>query len=241
LELANLKDLMMNTQTKLVVLTGAGMSAESGIPTFRGSGGLWEGYRVEDVATPKAWLETPSLVIKFYNERRKNLLECVPNEGHLALAQWEDLLNIHVITQNVDDLHERAGSKNVLHLHGCLLNSRSTGPGAETLSLDHWEMKLSDRCPKGYPVRPDIVWFGEDVPAMKEAIALVRSADCVLIIGTSMQVYPAANLVYESAPNVPVHVIDPAANELAVGQAICWPFKASKGLEKWGQAHLNCV
>lgn len=239
LELANLKERMMNTPTKLVVLTGAGMSAESGIPTFRGVDGLWEGHRIEEVATPEAWQANPALVLKFYNERRKHLLQSQPNEGHIALAIWEQHLDIQIITQNVDDLHERAGSSKVLHLHGRLVHARSMGPHSESFPMTHWEMKPSDRCPKGYPVRPDIVWFGENVPAMSDAIALVRSADCVLIIGTSLKVYPAANLAFEAPSHVPIHVIDPDANSLPAGRAIRWPFEASKGIERWGDVHLN--
>lgn len=238
LELANPKHRMMNTPKKLVVLTGAGMSAESGIPTFRGADGLWEGHRVEEVATPEAWNSHPALVRQFYNERRKHLMECHPNKGHLIVARWEQFTDVQIITQNVDDLHERAGSTKVLHLHGKLINARSTGPGAEAFAMPEWEMKSTDRCAKGFPVRPDIVWFGEDVPAMDASIELVQAADCVLVIGTSLQVYPAAHLAFQAAEHVPVHVIDPEANSLPAGNAIRWPFVASKGLETWGAEHF---
>ena len=238
LELANPKHRMMNTPKNLVVLTGAGMSAESGIPTFRGADGLWEGHRIEEVATPEAWDSNPSLVRDFYNQRRKHLMQCNPNKGHLILAYWEQFTDMQIITQNVDDLHERAGSTNVLHLHGELVNARSTGPGAESFPMRQWEMTSRDRCAKGFSVRPDIVWFGEEVPAMDASIALVQSADCVLVIGTSLQVYPAAHLAFEAAEHVPIHVIDPEAKSLPAGNATRWPFGASEGLEAFGALHF---
>lgn len=220
----------MNVPEYLVVLTGAGMSAESGIATFRGAGGLWEGHRVEDVATPEAWVRDPELVTRFYNERRRAVWEAQPNKGHQQLADWQDRMHVQIITQNVDDLHERAGSRQVLHLHGELSKARSSGPSADTFQLDHWEMKTSDCCPAGYPLRPHIVWFGEAVPEMVEAFPLVKQADCVLVIGTSLQVYPAAQLAFEAAPGVPLHVIDPAADVLDVPNATAWATSASEGL-----------
>ncbi len=220
----------MNVPEHLVVLTGAGMSAESGIATFRGAGGLWEGHRVEDVATPGAWERNPELVTRFYNERRRAVWEAQPNPGHRQLATWQDRMHVQIITQNVDDLHERAGSCHVLHLHGELSKARSCGPEAAVYPLDNWEMKTSDRCPVGYPLRPHIVWFGEAVPKMTEAFPLVKQADCVLVIGTSLQVYPAAQLAFEAAPGVPLHVIDPAADVLNVPHATAWACSASEGL-----------
>lgn len=222
----------MNVPEHLVVLTGAGMSAESGIATFRDAGGLWEGHQVEDVATSEAWKRNPELVTRFYNKRRKAVWNAAPNKGHLQLAAWQDRMHVQIITQNVDDLHERSGSNHVLHLHGELSKARSCGPGAEVHSLPHWEMKTSDRCSNDHPIRPHIVWFGEAVPKMTEALTLVKQADCVLVIGTSLQVYPAAQLAFEAEQGVPLHVIDPAADALDVPKAKAWPCSASVGLAK---------
>lgn len=220
----------MQRPQRLVILSGAGMSAESGIPTFRGAGGLWEGHRIEEVATPEAWNDNASLVRRFYNERRKHLMACQPNEGHRIIARWAEQFNVRIITQNVDDLHERAGSKEVLHLHGELMRSRSLGPSGVIMEMVDWEMKPSDRCPDGHQVRPHIVWFGEDVPNMDAAVSIVQQADCVLVVGTSLQVYPAAQLAYIAAPGVPVHVVDPSASALSLDSAHCWPYGASEGL-----------
>lgn len=222
----------MKRPAHLVVLTGAGMSAESGIPTFRGADGLWEGHRVEDVATPEAWNRNADLVRRFYNERRRHVMASLPNEGHRILAAWESKMHIQIITQNVDDLHERAGSKNVMHLHGELLKARSLGPNQVRYVMRHWEMKPQDRCSDGYSVRPDIVWFGEAVPMMDQAIPCVQAADFLLVIGTSMQVYPAAQLVFEAHPETQVAVIDPSARELPAGQAKRITLGASEGL-RW--------
>ena len=216
---------------KLVVLTGAGMSAESGIETFRGAGGLWEGHRVEDVATPEAWSRNPEMVLRFYNERRRKLLAVEPNAGHRKLAEWEKRMDIQIITQNVDDLHERAGSQSVLHLHGELMKARSCGPKEHVMTMSDWEMKTADRCPDGYPLRPHIVWFGESVPFMAHAFPLIEQADCVIVIGTSLQVYPAAQLAFEAGPGVPVILIDPNANAFAVPGASLLSMTASEGLE----------
>ena len=206
----------MNRKKELVVLTGAGMSVESGLSTFRGGGGLWDNHKVEDVATPEAWKRNPELVLKFYNLRRKELLAVKPNAGHLALAELEKEYDVKIITQNVDNLHEKAGSTNVLHLHGELMKVRSTGPGEEifTLSDDNYETHPGDVCPEGFQLRPHIVWFGEAVPAMDQAIRTVEEADIMLIIGTSMQVYPAAGLIHYVRSGVPVYLIDP--NEVGV-------------------------
>ena len=206
----------MNRKKELVVLTGAGMSVESGLSTFRGGGGLWDNHKVEDVATPEAWKRNPELVLNFYNLRRKELLAVKPNAGHLALAELEKEYDVKIITQNVDNLHEKAGSTNVLHLHGELMKVRSTGPGEEifTLSDDNYETHPGDVCPEGFQLRPHIVWFGEAVPAMDQAIRTVEEADIMLIIGTSMQVYPAAGLIHYVRSGVPVYLIDP--NEVGV-------------------------
>ena len=225
----------MKQPQKLVVLSGAGMSAESGIPTFRGAGGLWEGHRVEDVATPEAWQSNPDRVLRFYNERRKHLMSCQPNEGHKILARWEENCDVQVITQNVDDLHERAGSRAVLHLHGELMKSRSTGAKAAVFDMSNWEMKSSDRCPEGCVIRPHIVWFGEEVPNMDLAVPLMQQADCVVVVGTSLQVYPAAQLAFLPKSGTPLHVVDPSANTIGLDSAQEWPFQASEGLAKLNQ------
>ncbi|AIG30555.1 NAD-dependent deacetylase [Flavobacterium psychrophilum] len=193
---------------KLVILTGAGISAESGIKTFRDSGGLWEGHNVEDVATPQGWHKNPTLVLDFYNKRRQELKTVKPNEAHLILADLENDFDIQIITQNVDNLHERAGSKNVLHLHGELLKVRSTKN--ENYILDWSEnLHLGDFDDKKNQLRPHIVWFGEDVPALEYAVELVQLADILIIIGTSLQVYPAASLMHFAPEDCLVYYIDP--------------------------------
>lgn len=196
---------------KLVVLTGAGMSAESGISTFRDAGGLWEKHPIDDVATPNGWRRNPALVLDFYNQRRKQLFEVEPNDGHRALAELEKDFDVRIITQNVDNLHERAGSTNILHLHGELMKVRSTGPGNEVYNLtpDKYETHVGDKCPKGFQLRPHIVWFGEAVPEIENAILLTEQADIFVIIGTSMQVYPAASLINYIKPDALVYLIDP--------------------------------
>lgn len=192
----------------LVILTGAGISAESGLRTFRDSDGLWEGYNIEDVATPEAWKRNPKLVQQFYNERRKSVLEAKPNAAHLALADLQDQYNVFIITQNVDDLHERAGSKNVLHLHGIITRSQSDLDSSLTYPIVGWELRFEDKCEYGKSLRPHIVWFGEDVPNMTQAIKICEKADIFAVIGTSLQVYPAAGLT-QYVPNDAVkYVID---------------------------------
>jgi NAD-dependent deacetylase len=193
---------------KLVVLTGAGISAESGIKTFRDADGLWEGHNVMDVATPEGWQKNPELVLDFYNQRRRQLHEVQPNLGHRILAELEDNFDVYIITQNVDNLHEKAGSSNVLHLHGELLKVRSTKN--KNYILD-WETDLnsSDVDDNGHQLRPHIVWFGEEVPALEKAMTIVQKADILIIIGTSLQVYPAAGLMNYANPNIPVYYIDP--------------------------------
>ncbi|HOU97875.1 MAG TPA: NAD-dependent deacylase [Bacteroidales bacterium] len=194
---------------KLVVLTGAGVSAESGISTFRDSGGLWEKYKIEDVATPEAWRKNKELVLEFYNQRRKQLLEVKPNRAHELLVELESDFDVQIITQNVDDLHERAGSKNVLHLHGELLKSQSTVDPSLVYKIDGWELKMGDKCEKGSQLRPFIVWFGEAVPMMDKAMELTEKADIFVVIGTSLQVYPAASLLQYVRPTSPIFIVDP--------------------------------
>ncbi|MDF2158273.1 NAD-dependent deacylase [Algoriphagus sp. CAU 1675] len=199
----------MNKPKKLVVLTGAGISAESGIKTFRDSGGLWEGHNVMQVASPQGWEANRSLVLEFYNQRRKQARECQPNQAHLILARLESSFDITVITQNVDDLHEKAGSSKVIHLHGELNKAQSTLDPKLVYELDHWEIKEGDLCEKGSQLRPHIVWFGEEVPKMEEAIEITREADIFLVIGTSLQVYPAAGLMHYAPKNARLILIDP--------------------------------
>ncbi|WP_419225279.1 SIR2 family NAD-dependent protein deacylase [Acinetobacter sp. A2] len=201
---------------KLVVFSGAGMSAESGINTFRDSDGLWEKHRVEDVASPEAWAKNPALVQRFYNERRKNILDAQPNLAHQLIAELEDDFDVQVITQNIDDLHERAGSSEVLHLHGNIRLAKSSGPSAqyttEFLPIQGDSLDLErDICPQGYPLRPHVVWFGEAVPAYGDAIDLVQDADIFIVIGTSLVVYPVAGLVHEIPKNCQAYYIDPKA------------------------------
>ena len=195
----------------LVVLTGAGISAESGIKTFRDADGLWEGHDVMQVASPLGWEKDQELVLDFYNERRKQLLSVDPNKAHTVLAELEQDFNVEIITQNIDDLHERAGSSNVLHLHGELLKARSTFD--ENLVID-WkqDIKIGDFCEHNFQLRPHVVWFGEAVPMMEKAIQKVSNADIIAIIGTSMQVYPAAGLIDFAPVKTPVYFIDPNPN-----------------------------
>lgn len=200
---------------KIVVLTGAGISAESGIKTFRDAGGLWEEHRIEEVATYDAWLDNPDLVIEFYNQRRKQLYEVQPNAAHFALAELEKKYDVQIITQNVDDLHERGGSTKILHLHGELKKSRSTVDDDLIYEIDGWELKKGDTCEKGSQLRPHIVWFGEAVPNIVPAAQLSQGADIYMVVGTSLNVYPAAGLLGYVPHFVPKYYIDPNAS--AVG------------------------
>lgn len=192
----------------VIVLTGAGISADSGLNTFRDANGLWEGHDVMEVASPQGFYAHPELVLDFYNQRRRQLLKVAPNKAHLALVALEEHYNVSIITQNVDDLHERAGSSSVLHLHGELLKVRSTG---DTSGILDWrkDLFLGDTCSGGHQLRPHIVWFGEEVPLLHKAADITQSADIVIIIGTSMQVYPAASLINYAPPAAPVYFIDP--------------------------------
>lgn len=194
---------------KLVVLTGAGISAESGLATFRDSGGLWEGHRVEDVATPEAWRRDPGRVLEFYNQRRKKALEVKPNRGHEILTELEALFEVTIITQNVDDLHERSGSSNVLHLHGSLFESRSTLDENLIYKINGWKLTLGDKCERGSQLRPNIVWFGEMVPMIEVASRIAADADIFMVVGTSLLVYPAAGLIHYVRREVPKFVVDP--------------------------------
>ena len=196
---------------KLIVLSGAGISQESGIKTFRDADGLWNNYRIEEVASPDAWELDPELVLEFYNLRRKQLYEVEPNQAHFALAELEKDFEVHIITQNVDDLHERAGSTRVLHLHGELKKARSTVDEELVYTLAGWELKMGDLCEKGSQLRPHIVWFGEAVPDIMRATTLVKQSDIFLVIGTSLQVYPAAGLMQYVPSRVAKYLIDPEA------------------------------
>jgi NAD-dependent deacetylase len=198
---------------KLVVLTGAGISAESGIKTFRDSGGLWENYRIEDVATPGAWRRNPQLVLEFYNQRRKDVLKANPNEAHLALPELEDYFNVTIITQNIDDLHERAGSKNIIHLHGEILKSRSS-VDYDLLYECTGDIKIGDKCELGSQLRPHVVWFEEAVPMMDPAIEAASLAEIFMVIGTSLQVYPAAGLVNYAPYGAKKFLVDPNTPEI---------------------------
>jgi NAD-dependent deacetylase len=193
----------------IVILTGAGISAESGLKTFRDSDGLWEGYNVEDVATPAAWKRNPRLVQEFYNERRKIVLAARPNAAHYALVELEKEYNVYIITQNIDDLHERAGSTNVLHLHGIITRSQSDVDSNLTYPIEGWEIKETDICEHGRPLRAHVVWFGEQVPNMDQAASLCAVSDIFAVIGTSLQVYPAASLTHYVPQHTQKYVVDP--------------------------------
>jgi len=216
---------------KLVILSGAGMSQESGIRTFRDMGGLWEEYDVSEVATPEAWARNPELVMRFYNDRRKQLYECEPNAGHRGLVELEKDFEVSVITQNVDDLHERAGSSSVLHLHGELKKARSSVDESLIYEIDGWELKFGQLCSKGSQLRPHIVWFGEAVPAMDEAVPIVQNADILVVIGTSLNVYPAAGLVNCTSKGTPIFVIDPEQPSAFIRNVTYIQEKAGKGVE----------
>lgn len=218
---------------KLVVLTGAGMSAESGIPTFRGGDGLWENHRIEDVASPEGWQRDPLMVLEFYNQRRKQIIASEPNNGHYLLAKLQEHFDVQIITQNIDNLHERAGSKNVLHLHGEIMKARSTVDPTLVYELKHWELKAGDKCERGSQLRPQIVWFGEAVPMIEPAAELTASADIFVVVGTSLQVYPAAGLVQYAPYNIPKYIIDPQIPHVSgIQQLRSIEAGASEGLEE---------
>lgn len=216
---------------KLVILTGAGISAESGIQTFRDSDGLWEGHNVMDVATPEGWHRNQELVLDFYNQRRKQLKDVQPNLGHQILAELEKDFDVYIITQNVDDLHERAGSTNIIHLHGELLKVRSSKNENHILDW-HNDLNIGDNDQQGHQLRPHIVWFGEQVPALEDAIAITEQADYFAVIGTSLQVYPAAGLINYTSKKTPIYYIDPKPIEIPNlrNELIVIPNIASEGV-----------
>ncbi len=225
---------------RLVVLSGAGMSAESGLKTFREMGGLWETHDVHEVASPIGWARDRSLVLRFYNERRKQLLETAPNQGHLGLVELEKHFDVRIVTQNVDDLHERAGSSHILHLHGELRKVRSTADPDLIYDLEGWELKEGDLCEKGSQLRPHIVWFGEAVPAIEEAAEIVSTAGILVVIGSSLNVYPAAGLINYAPEGIPIFVIDP--NEVSIpgsSQVSVIPEPAGTGVRKLIEALEN--
>jgi len=207
------------------------MSQESGIRTFRDMGGLWEEYDISEVATPEAWQRNPKLVMSFYNDRRKQLYESEPNSGHRGLVDLERDFELRIITQNVDDLHERAGSSSVLHLHGELKKARSSVDESLIYDINGWELKFGQKCAKGSQLRPFIVWFGEAVPAMDDAIPIVERADILVVIGTSLNVYPAAGLINYARRGIPIFVIDPERPSVQIRNVTYIQEKAGKGIE----------
>lgn len=218
---------------KIVALTGAGISAESGLKTFRASDGLWEHHRIEDVATPEAWHRNQELVLTFYNERRKAARHAQPNRGHVALAEMQKEFEVVVITQNVDNLHERAGSDHIIHLHGSLFESRSTADPSLIYPIVGDDLSNGDYCEKGSQLRPNIVWFGEAVPMMEVAARLAANADYFIVAGTSLQVYPAAGLIHDVPLSSPVFVVDPNAPHISTGHSVTYFNEpATTGLDK---------
>jgi NAD-dependent deacetylase len=215
----------------VVFFTGAGVSAESGLRTFRDSDGLWEEYRIEDVATPEAFSRDPALVLHFYNLRREQVLQAEPNPAHRAIAELERHHHVVVVTQNIDDLHERAGSTNVLHLHGEIRKARSTGDPRLITALTGPHLSLGDRCPLGSQLRPHIVWFGEEVPLLQEAAQHIAQADMLVIVGSSLQVWPAAGLIHEAPPHAQIHLVDPGVMP-ASARITHWKENASIGVAR---------
>jgi NAD-dependent deacetylase len=216
---------------KLVILTGAGISAESGLKTFRDSDGLWEGYNIEDVATPEAWQRNPVLVQQFYNERRKSVLEAKPNAAHYALAKLEQQYDVTIITQNIDDLHERAGSTKVVHLHGIITRSQSSINPQLTYPIDGWQIGMNEVCELGSPLRAHVVWFGEAVPMIETAANICMKAEVFMLVGSSLAVYPAAGLINYVKREVPKYIIDPKIPEVSVkGEVIALREPATTGV-----------
>ncbi|MBL0037128.1 MAG: NAD-dependent deacylase [Flavobacteriales bacterium] len=220
---------------RIVFFTGAGISAESGLRTFRDSDGLWEEYRIEDVATPEAWARNAELVLRFYDLRREQVLKASPNAAHEAIAALEDSFHVQVVTQNIDDLHERAGSSRVLHLHGEILKARSTADPSLVFPVNGPHLRTGDKCPKGSQLRPHIVWFGEEVPLLMPAAALVAQADVLVVVGSSLQVYPAAGLVHSAPAQATIHLVDPNTVSAQGVRFTHWKEKASLGVPKLAQ------
>lgn len=224
---------MESQKKRLVVLTGAGISAESGIKTFRDSDGLWENYRVEDVATPEAWARDPQMVQTFYNERRKQLLESKPNAGHIALAEAEKWFDVTIVTQNIDDLHERAGSSHVVHLHGELKKARSERDEKLIYPIEGWELRMGEKAEDGAQLRPHIVWFGEAVPMFEVATHIAQRAELFAVVGSSLVVYPAAALIQYTPRTIPHFLVDPKPVSVPSSMAIeVIQEKASVGVPK---------
>ena len=220
-------------------MSGAGISAESGLSTFRDSGGLWEEYNVYEVATPEAWEKDQKLVLDFYNQRRKQVLEAEPNAAHYALASLEEKFNVTIITQNVDDLHERAGSTNIIHLHGEITKAQSSVDPSLVYDIDDWELESGKKCEKGSQLRPYIVWFGEAVPKMTDASIITESADVLIVIGTSLNVYPAAGLIDIAEKEIQKYLIDPnEMNVSGVDNLTIIKEKASTGVPKLAEKLL---
>lgn len=224
---------------KIVVLTGAGISAESGLKTFRDSDGLWEGYNIEEVATPGAWARNPELVQEFYNMRRKSVLEAEPNAAHYALANLEQKYNVTIITQNIDDLHERAGSSNVIHLHGIITRSQSSINPDLTYPIDGWELKMGERCELGSQLRAHVVWFGEAVPMIETAAVICGKANIFILAGTSLAVYPAAGLINFVRYDVPKFIIDPNIPYVNLQDVVKIQEKATVGISALVEQLLN--
>lgn len=229
-------------QKKVVVFTGAGISAESGLQTFRDGDGLWENHHIEDVCTPEAWVRQPELVQAFYNARREAVIKAQPNAAHHALARLSEAMEVMIVTQNIDDLHERAGSEHVLHLHGQVLHAQSSIDASLTYPIDGHELAMGAKCTLGSQLRPHVVFFGEAVPNMDMAIHLARQADILLVVGTSLSVYPAANLIYEVPSHAQKVLIDPNADLRWTQEGFtCIAEKASIGLPQWVEETLVLV
>ncbi len=217
----------------IVVFTGAGVSAESGLKTFRDGDGLWENYRIEEVATPEAWQKNPKLVLDFYNMRRKQCMEAKPNKAHQLIAELEKYYKVSVITQNIDDLHERAGSSHVLHLHGEIMKVRSSVDENLIYPINKWNLEWGEKCEKGSQLRPHIVWFGEAVPMMPVAIDIVETADIFIVVGSSLVVYPAASLIHYAPSDMPKYLIDPGQFSEQITQDIVHiKKKATEGMSE---------
>jgi NAD-dependent deacetylase len=216
---------------KLIIFTGAGISAESGLKTFRDANGLWEGFDVHEVATPRAWQKNPELVLRFYNERRQNVKEAKPNKAHEIIAELEQYFDVHVITQNIDDLHERAGSKNIMHLHGDIFKMRSE-QNDEVIYPISGDINVGDKAPDGFQLRPHIVWFEEPVPMMDDALMLASQADIFVVIGTSLVVYPAASIVNYVAPSIPILVVDKKVPKVNRNDVTYIEKPATEGMEE---------